>query len=410
MLLKPALRHFALFSKTHHQAINVTLCLRVHMTPPVSFYWINAKLEGRGPLFGSRSFKMPPRKRKSSTAAKGDDDASPPTKKVANKKAPKVKEPFTDDDGWTIHFPNLIYKEADLEPNEKIAAFDLDDTLVKVKSTSKFPKDANDWKFFNKTVPEKLKELVEDGYKLVVFSNQNGIKSALQGKNSEKIRGRVDNFLNGADVSMQVFLAPGTDEMRKPDRGMWDFFVKNCNGGVEPDMDASFFVGDAAGRKGDFSNSDKEFAEGLGLPFKLPEDLFGEQEGKSRVVMEEGSGENMNPKLTDMFDALAEDARENGGDKAHFKANALKKAAKVLKTFPEVIDSDNLKEVGKLAGIGKASVAKIKEFVETGTMEAYESIGGGGGGGGGGGPSGKSDEAPAGKPTSGSAAAMKFMD
>ena len=33
---------------------------------------------------------------------------------------------------------------------------------------------------------------------------------------------------------MQVFIAPQKDEMRKPEKGMWEFFVENCNGGVKP--------------------------------------------------------------------------------------------------------------------------------------------------------------------------------
>src|SRR5438309_105423 len=28
---------------------------------------------------------------------------------------------------------------------------------------------------------------------------------------------------------------------------MWDYFVKDCNGGVKPDMNSCLFVGDAAG-------------------------------------------------------------------------------------------------------------------------------------------------------------------
>lgn len=35
---------------------------------------------------------------------------------------------------------------------------------------------------------------------------------------------------------MQVFIAPAKDEMRKPEKGMWDFFLENCNGDVTPGM------------------------------------------------------------------------------------------------------------------------------------------------------------------------------
>jgi bifunctional polynucleotide phosphatase/kinase len=49
------------------------------------------------------------------------------------------------------------------------------------------------------------------------------------------------------------------------DTKMWEYFVKNCNKGVEPDLDKCMYVGDAAGRphgwkagaKKDFACSDR---------------------------------------------------------------------------------------------------------------------------------------------------------
>lgn len=58
---------------------------------------------------------------------------------------------------------------------------------------------------------------------------------------------------------MDVFLATSKDEFRKPETGMWDFFMteaKTTDGEEEIDVAASFFVGDAAGRRFDFSDSD----------------------------------------------------------------------------------------------------------------------------------------------------------
>ena len=44
-----------------------------------------------------------------------------------------------------------------------------DGTLALQKSTLQFPKDADDWQLYNKTVPEKMKELKEQGFKIVIF-------------------------------------------------------------------------------------------------------------------------------------------------------------------------------------------------------------------------------------------------
>ena len=44
-----------------------------------------------------------------------------------------------------------------------------DGTLAVQKSTLQFPRDADDWVLYNKKVPEKLKELESQGYKVVIF-------------------------------------------------------------------------------------------------------------------------------------------------------------------------------------------------------------------------------------------------
>ena len=48
------------------------------------------------------------------------------------------------------HNPNQII-------SNKIAAFDLDGTLIKTKSGRRFPKDKDDWVIINETIKTKLK-------------------------------------------------------------------------------------------------------------------------------------------------------------------------------------------------------------------------------------------------------------
>lgn len=62
----------------------------------------------------------------------------------------------------------------------------------------------------------------------------------------------------------------------KFDVGMWNFFITEMNGGMSPDLTKSFFVGDAAGRDGDHSQCDSQFAQRIGLAFHLPETFFTE--------------------------------------------------------------------------------------------------------------------------------------
>jgi len=51
----------------------------------------------------------------------------------------------------------------------------MDDTLLRTKSGAKFAKDAHDWVFWHESVPQKMRDLQKDGYKLVIFTNQMGI-------------------------------------------------------------------------------------------------------------------------------------------------------------------------------------------------------------------------------------------
>lgn len=66
---------------------------------------LNSPVGGRGEDLLQVFARMPPRKRKSSV----DEDEMAQEKPATRKRVAKVKEPYTDDDGWTIHFPNLIY-------------------------------------------------------------------------------------------------------------------------------------------------------------------------------------------------------------------------------------------------------------------------------------------------------------
>ncbi|KAL6770839.1 hypothetical protein ACKKBF_B32900 [Auxenochlorella protothecoides x Auxenochlorella symbiontica] len=322
-----------------------------------------------------------PKKKNPSRAPKTEGS---PSKSASRPKQPALTEPTATEDGWTLHPPSLIYKAVPAaQGSKKIAAFDLDGTLVHVKSRARFALDADDWKWFNKRVPTELRRLAEEeGYQLVIFSNQGGIRSALAGAGAVKTRGRVDNVLaalTGKDgpLHAQVFMSTLPDDLRKPGTGMWDFFTEHCNAGVKPDLSQSFYVGDMAGRVGDIqgtnnptpSDTDKGFAEAIGIAFKTPEEVFGEGEAKKEVVFEGSSGKNDD--LANAFQTLTDHFRRLGDG---FKANAFAKVQKVLAGWPTKITSS--KDLKGVAGVGKGSAAKIDEFLETGKFAVLEEEGG----------------------------------
>ncbi|KAL5803112.1 hypothetical protein ACOSQ4_031417 [Xanthoceras sorbifolium] len=179
-------------------------------------------------------------------------------------------------------FQTIIFLERDdgLHDSKKIAAFDFDGCLVNT-SVKRIGADA--WSLMYPSVPEKLQRLYNDGYKLVIFTNESNIdrwKNQRQKAVDSKI-GRLGNFIKCVKVPIQVFIACGIgngkaeDPFRKPKPGMWRIMEKHFNSGISIDMDQSFYVGDAAGRDKDHSDADIKFAQAIGLRFYVPEEYFG---------------------------------------------------------------------------------------------------------------------------------------
>ncbi|KAH7414949.1 hypothetical protein KP509_14G020300 [Ceratopteris richardii] len=180
-------------------------------------------------------------------------------------------------DGWKA-FSTVIVNETDESlAKDKIAAFDFDGCLVK---TSVQRHGADAWSLLYPSIPKKLQDYHDDGYKLVIFTNESNIdrwKNSRQKAVDSKI-GRLKSFMKLVDAPIQVFIScakEGTgDPFRKPSPGMWVLLEKHFNNGVNIDKARSFYVGDAAGRPGDHSDADLGFAKAIGLEFLLPEDVF----------------------------------------------------------------------------------------------------------------------------------------
>ena len=86
---------------------------------------------------------------------------------------------------WTaLHSQNLLVRSPVVfNPRDKVAAFDLDQTLANWNvPQGSWPSSIQQYELWNSSVIEKLRKLDKDGYKLVIFSNQGGIKGALHGK------------------------------------------------------------------------------------------------------------------------------------------------------------------------------------------------------------------------------------
>ena len=157
---------------------------------------------------------------------------------------------------------NLIYHFT--TPNTKyVAAFDLDNTLITTKSGKVFPKDKDDYKLLYDNVLDKLKDLTDKNYKIVIFSNQKGI--GLGKINTNIITHKINKLFPNADY----FLSLKDDLYRKPMIGMYEKFIE-LNGKPKK----MFYVGDAAGRSGDHSYADINFAFNCNIKFYTQDRYF----------------------------------------------------------------------------------------------------------------------------------------
>ncbi|KAK7699142.1 DNA kinase/phosphatase Pnk1 [Diaporthe eres] len=179
----------------------------------------------------------------------------------------------------------------------KVAAFDLDSTLITSASGKKFSNDPLDWKWWDSTVPAKLRSIYQDGYRVVILSNQNGLslrrEPGAKGPDNTKrvpaFKQKISAVLAQLDVPTSIYAATARDVYRKPRTGMW---LELCDDYDLEDIDknASIFVGDAGGRVAvpasggkkaiakDFSCSDRNFAHNAGIKYQTPEEFFlGEQ-------------------------------------------------------------------------------------------------------------------------------------
>ena len=168
--------------------------------------------------------------------------------------------------GWvsneTVHAFKYRFKAGVTDAN-KIAAFDLDGTLITPKSNATFSKDINDWKLKDGKLKKKIETLVKQGYNFVIFSNQMGVSYRFI--TLKQIKTKFENIVRHIGQPCVALLATGQDGGRKPAIGMLEFY-RTINS-TKLDLQKSFFVGDAMGRPKDHSAADLLFAFNCRMPF-----------------------------------------------------------------------------------------------------------------------------------------------
>jgi bifunctional polynucleotide phosphatase/kinase len=254
---------------------------------------------------------------------------------------------------YNLH--NAVYRE-------KMASFDYDWTLVNPKDGKTFPKDVDDWEWMYPEIPEKIKKYYEDGFMIVIFTNQ-----SKQWKHDQIL-------LVATTLEIPMFIVIATDKKDyKPNPILFNELLKEN----KIDKEHSFFVGDALGRKSDFSDSDKVFAENIGISCYSPEQvlrdkrpvlLLPSEETKELICFKEkqivimmgypGSGKT----------TIAQTICKNNTDVIYIDGDTYKTSAKMIKTSLEYIKLNK----SIIFDATNSSRKKRKEYVDLAKKYNYK--------------------------------------
>lgn len=142
-----------------------------------------------------------------------------------------------------------------VSPSRKhhLAIFDFDWTIVKPKEGRKFPKDVADWQWLRPSVPEIITRLAKY-HQIVIVTDQSKPWKVDQIKEVVS-QLPINTIIIGVETQK-----PSIELFKKA-------YLK-----FHPEK--AFYVGDAAGGEGVWSDKDRRFAEALGIAFKTPEEMF----------------------------------------------------------------------------------------------------------------------------------------
>ena len=163
-----------------------------------------------------------------------------------------------------------------MEYNKKKVLFiDLDGTLIKTASGNTFPVSINDYTFRNEVL-DKIGKMFPKLEYVYIVTNQGGIPKYVSKEDFEtKLEGVtvfVRFYLTALKVKVDSIYCDSVDKdnpMRKPNTGMLEHFWSK-----ELSKENAIMIGDASGKEGQFSDSDKKTAENYHIDYIDVEDFI----------------------------------------------------------------------------------------------------------------------------------------
>ena len=181
--------------------------------------------------------------------------------------------------GWTFTsdqtHTGCMWRLGDVDPSKPTTAFDLDWTIIRPASNHKSPRHPGDWILLHPGTPDKIQQLALNS-NIVILSNQSGCLNNGKHKLEDTI-GKLEKIRESLGVNCSVFISCGYCTYRKPKSNMWCLWQHLTN--IPSNHPDDRYIGDAAGRPGDYADSDLTFALNCKIHFETPEQLFLDMKG-----------------------------------------------------------------------------------------------------------------------------------
>lgn len=169
--------------------------------------------------------------------------------------------------------------------DKTVLFIDLDGTLIKTASGNTFPKDCTDF-IIRKEVLDKIAERLPNLFWIGIVTNQGGIPQFISKRDFEAkfesiiqfvgsyLGSRIPKLCIEAKVLVTGLYCDSiekSNKCRKPNTGMLEILQKDFG---EHSKSQMIMIGDASGKPGDFSDSDKKCAENFGIDYLDIEDFL----------------------------------------------------------------------------------------------------------------------------------------
>lgn len=157
--------------------------------------------------------------------------------------------------------------------NKKVLFIDLDGTLIKTVSGKTFPEDITDFRIQLPVLNKIVEKFPKLNY-LFIVTNQGGIGKFITKLDFERkldyVQHFCESFLEERLANMYCCDSVYCDSMdktnsyRKPNTGMLEMLAERWE---IPSEEVCIMIGDASGKPGDFSDSDKKCAENFSIDY-----------------------------------------------------------------------------------------------------------------------------------------------